>query len=273
MSKHEPGTIVAGRVGNAGGVVIGYGNGETFIASDLPALLPHTQPPGVPRSTATPPASAPADVTYCHDGIADQPRARRREAGPALRRQGQLQALHAERDRRAARGPPRHDPRPRPLRRVPRRAGPARADAGAARRDQRVLLVGMGTSLHSAMVGRHYMEQIAGIPAEYDNASELRYRDADHRPRDAGRLRHPVRRDRRHPGRDGGGEAARAPCKSRSPTSPAARPAASPTPPSTPAAASRSASPAPRRTRRPSSLCTCSRSTSPPSAAGSTASV
>jgi glucosamine--fructose-6-phosphate aminotransferase (isomerizing) len=42
---------------------------------------------------------------------------------------------------------------------------------------QRVLLVGMGTSLHAAMVGRHYIEQIAGIPAETDNASELRYRD------------------------------------------------------------------------------------------------
>lgn len=39
----------------------------------------------------------------------------------------------------------------------------------------RVLLVGMGTSLHAAMVGRLYMEQIAGIHAEYDNASELRY--------------------------------------------------------------------------------------------------
>jgi glucosamine--fructose-6-phosphate aminotransferase (isomerizing) len=40
-----------------------------------------------------------------------------------------------------------------------------------------VLLVGMGTSLHAAMVGRSFMERIAGIPAEYDNASELRYRN------------------------------------------------------------------------------------------------
>ena len=36
----------------------------------------------------------------------------------------------------------------------------------------------MGTSLHAAMIGRHYMERIAGMPAEVDNASELRYRDA-----------------------------------------------------------------------------------------------
>jgi glucosamine--fructose-6-phosphate aminotransferase (isomerizing) len=45
------------------------------------------------------------------------------------------------------------------------------------RQIERVLLVGMGTSLHSAMVGRTYMEQIAGIPGEVDNASELRYRN------------------------------------------------------------------------------------------------
>jgi glucosamine--fructose-6-phosphate aminotransferase (isomerizing) len=42
---------------------------------------------------------------------------------------------------------------------------------------QRVALVAMGTSLHAAMVGRHYIERIAGLPAEVDNASEFRYRD------------------------------------------------------------------------------------------------
>jgi len=41
---------------------------------------------------------------------------------------------------------------------------------------RRVVLVGMGTSLHAAMIGRHYIERIAGIPAEVDNASEYRYR-------------------------------------------------------------------------------------------------
>jgi glucosamine--fructose-6-phosphate aminotransferase (isomerizing) len=36
----------------------------------------------------------------------------------------------------------------------------------------------MGTSMHAAMVGRTYFERIAGIPAEVDNSSEFRYRDA-----------------------------------------------------------------------------------------------
>jgi glucosamine--fructose-6-phosphate aminotransferase (isomerizing) len=36
----------------------------------------------------------------------------------------------------------------------------------------------MGTSYHSAVIGRTYMEQLAGLPAEVDNASEYRYRNA-----------------------------------------------------------------------------------------------
>jgi len=48
----------------------------------------------------------------------------------------------------------------------------------ALRRIERVVLIAMGTSLHAAMVGKHYIEQIAGIPAEVDNASEYRYRNA-----------------------------------------------------------------------------------------------
>jgi glucosamine--fructose-6-phosphate aminotransferase (isomerizing) len=43
FSKAEPDKLVASRIGNAGGVVIGFGEGETFIASDLPAILEHTR--------------------------------------------------------------------------------------------------------------------------------------------------------------------------------------------------------------------------------------
>src|SRR5207253_2251640 len=43
MSLKEPDRLVVARQGNAGGVTIGLGQGETFIASDLPAILDHTR--------------------------------------------------------------------------------------------------------------------------------------------------------------------------------------------------------------------------------------
>ena len=42
MSSREPDKLVAARLGNAGGIAIGRGNGEMFIASDLPAIVEHT---------------------------------------------------------------------------------------------------------------------------------------------------------------------------------------------------------------------------------------
>ena len=39
----KPDTLIAVRTGNAGGLVVGLGDGETFAASDLPALVPLTR--------------------------------------------------------------------------------------------------------------------------------------------------------------------------------------------------------------------------------------
>ena len=39
------------------------------------------------------------------------------------------------------------------------------------------MLIGCGTSLHAAQVGRHLVERYSGLPAEAESASEFRYRD------------------------------------------------------------------------------------------------
>ena len=41
--RQEPEKVMAFRIGNAGGIVVGYGEGEMLLASDLPAIIPHTQ--------------------------------------------------------------------------------------------------------------------------------------------------------------------------------------------------------------------------------------
>ena len=175
MSKAEPGTVVAGRVGNAGGVVVGYGDGENFVASDLPALLPHTRRLVFLDDGDT--ARVRADgVTYAQNGAAITREPEEIALDPLSAAKGSykhfMQKEIAEQPEgildtirgRALFGESRvHmddiDIQPDRLREI-----------------RRVVLVGMGTSLHSAMVGRSYIEQIAGIPAEFDNASELRYR-------------------------------------------------------------------------------------------------
>ena len=43
MSRKQPDRLVAVRIGNAGGVAVGLGEGENFIASDIPAILEQTR--------------------------------------------------------------------------------------------------------------------------------------------------------------------------------------------------------------------------------------
>src|SRR5690606_14653255 len=43
LSRRSPGTLVAVRIGNAGGVAIGLGEHEHYIASDIPAILEYTR--------------------------------------------------------------------------------------------------------------------------------------------------------------------------------------------------------------------------------------
>ncbi|MBI1886109.1 MAG: glutamine--fructose-6-phosphate transaminase (isomerizing), partial [Chloroflexi bacterium] len=178
MSRNDPRRLVAARIGNAGGVVVGLGNGETFLASDLPALLPHTR-----------------RVVF----LADREIA---EVTPTAVRYFDSQGSTLERSPvqvsydplSAAKGSHRHfmlkEIAEQPEAILDTIRGRANFEAAAVsledvaltrrqlRSIRRVVLVGMGTSLNAAMVGRHYFERIAGLPAEADNASEFRYRDA-----------------------------------------------------------------------------------------------
>ncbi len=43
VSVREPDKLIAARLGNAGGVVVGLGQGEGFVASDVPSVLEHTR--------------------------------------------------------------------------------------------------------------------------------------------------------------------------------------------------------------------------------------
>jgi glucosamine--fructose-6-phosphate aminotransferase (isomerizing) len=176
MSRSDPGTLVAARVGNAGGVVIGHGGGENFLASDLPAILPHTRrvvflnDREVARVTAAgasywnrqgqPLEKEPQEVPY--DPVS---------AAKGHHKHFMLKEIMEQPEAvlNTIRGRAQFDPPAVHLEDIP-------LSREQLARVRRVILVGMGTSLHAAMIGRHYVERIAGIPAEVDNASEYRYR-------------------------------------------------------------------------------------------------
>jgi len=177
MSADEPGRIVAAKRG-AGAVVIGLGDGETFIASDIPALLPHT------RTVVILEDGEVAEVTR-HGVSLSTPEGGRVERAPsvvtwdaAMAEKGgyahfMLKEIHEQPEAVAATMRSR-----------------VAADTGAvaipeakltpelAARIQRVVLVSCGTSHHAALVGRFMIERLAGLGAEVDIASEFRYRDA-----------------------------------------------------------------------------------------------
>ncbi len=175
-SADQPGRLVASRVGNAGGLVIGYGDGESLIASDLGPLLTHTREIAFlePGEFADLDASGVSYSDREGDPIEKHPQRAPDDYITAARgryRHFMLKEIHEQ--PRAALDALRgryqsHDARV-SLPDVPY----SREQIESIRR---VVLVGMGTSAHSTLVGRHYFERFARIPTETDNASEFRYR-------------------------------------------------------------------------------------------------
>ena len=177
IATDDPGRLVAARAGNAGGLVIGHGDGEQFVASDLAALLPYSR-----RVTFLDPGEI-ADIRREGVTITDA-------AGAPVERPPQLQPydpvaavkgryrhfmlkeIHEQPDVAldTMRGRYLQDPH-----RVELDDG-SEITAEQATALQRAVLVGMGTSQYAAMIGRHYIERFARLPAEVDNASEFGYR-------------------------------------------------------------------------------------------------
>jgi len=176
MAKREPRRLVAARVGNAGGVLIGVAEGEKIVASDIAAVLPYTRK-----------AVFLADGEVAAVGIDEltfvSAEGKTLEKQPLVLPYDPLSA---------AKGSYKHfmlkEMMEQPESILDTIRGRLNFDVGSLEQEglpftraqlqgiSRVILLGMGTSLHAAIAGRHYIERIAGIPAEYDNASEFRYR-------------------------------------------------------------------------------------------------
>ena len=177
FSTREPSKIIAARMGNAGGVVIGLGEGENFIASDIPAILEHT-----------------SKMVFLDSGqmavITETDLAITNIQGEPINYQ--VEKINWD-PISAVKGNFRHF-----MQKEIHEQGHALTDTLAGRidfRTSRILLPGLnadkldlnqihgikiiacGTAAHAGQVGKYLIESIARIPVEVDIASEFRYRD------------------------------------------------------------------------------------------------
>jgi len=180
VAEDEPHTLVAYRQHSP--LIIGLGDGENFLASDIPALLPYTRNTVVledgdlailttdgvqffnagkqvekPILYVTWDEVAAEKAGYSHfmlKEIHEQPRALRDTIFPRVVHGGTSLATEI---------------------------GLTREVANSIRR---VVVVACGTAYHAGLVGKTLIEQLARVPVEVDIASEFRYREPVLDPKD-----------------------------------------------------------------------------------------
>jgi glucosamine--fructose-6-phosphate aminotransferase (isomerizing) len=175
VDREFPDRLVAARVGGSP-LIIGVGNGEYLLASDIPAVLPLTR-----------------DILVLEDGeVAILTRSGihiQRLTGEEVRREPHPVDWTAEAAERGgyphfmlkeiyeqpeAVGATLRD-------RINPRTGRVHLEevalsADELRRLRRIVLVACGTSWHAALVGKYLLEEWTDLPCEVDIASEFRYR-------------------------------------------------------------------------------------------------
>jgi glucosamine--fructose-6-phosphate aminotransferase (isomerizing) len=177
LSEHEPDTLVAARLGNAGGIAVGYGHQEMFVASDMHAILEHTRRLTFleNRQVVTMTRDVASFATL--EGDAFRPEIHNVPWDPMAAAKGKYKHFmqkeiyeQASAITNTLRG------------RVDLDSGELRLEQLAltpesARRLTQIVSVACGTSYHSELVGAFMLEALTGLPVRVEYASEFRYRD------------------------------------------------------------------------------------------------
>jgi glucosamine--fructose-6-phosphate aminotransferase (isomerizing) len=177
MSADEPDKIVTARIGNAGGVVLGLGEGENFIASDTPAIMEHTREVIFLESRQMAVVRRDGLTIENLDGAKVKPLIHKVSWDPIAAEKGEYrhfmqkeihEQVRALTDTLAGR--------------VDFANGRIRLPdlnltEELAKKIERIYITACGTAAYAGMVGKYLIEKIARIPVEVVIGSEFRYSD------------------------------------------------------------------------------------------------
>ena len=177
LSPEEPERLVVARLGNAGGIVLGIGDGEMFIASDIPAILEYTRDVIFLENRQMARVSPNGAEIFRLDGTPVTPSLHTIPWDPVS----------------AEKGPYRHfmqkeiSEQPRAITDTIRGRVDFRRDhvlldsipltKAEAKKLDRIIIAACGSSYHAGLVGKFMIETLARVPVEVDYGSEFRYRD------------------------------------------------------------------------------------------------
>ncbi len=177
LSADEPDKVVAARIGNAGGVVVGLGEGENFLASDTPAIMEHTRRVIFLDSRQMSVMTRQNVHIETLDGAEVKPQIHAVSWDPIGAEKGEYrhfmqkeihEQVQAVTDTIAGR--------------VDFACGEIRlpdlkVTKDLASRINRIIITACGTAAYAGMVGKYLIEKIARIPTEVVIGSEFRYSD------------------------------------------------------------------------------------------------
>ncbi|HEY57825.1 MAG TPA: glutamine--fructose-6-phosphate transaminase (isomerizing) [Anaerolineae bacterium] len=177
MSTREPDKIVAARLGNAGGVVIGFGEDEMFVASDLPAILEHTRRVIFLEHRQMAVITREGVEVFTLDGEPVEVQPTTVPWDPVAAEKGEYRHFMQKEIHEQVRGltdtiAGRVDFREGRIHLPDLHLTPE-----FARRLRKIFITACGTAYHAGLVGKTLIERIARVPVEVMVASEFRYAD------------------------------------------------------------------------------------------------
>jgi len=178
LSSREPDQIIAARIGNAGGVVVGLGRDEMFIASDLPAILEHTRHVVFLESSQIAVVTRQGLEVTTLDGKAVDYEIHNVSWDPVAAEKGEYRHFMEKEIHEQVRSltdtiDGRVDFENGNGIRLPE----LNLTPELAKRIRKIFITACGTAAHAGMIGKILIEHIARLTVEVDIASEFRYRD------------------------------------------------------------------------------------------------